>query len=131
MDIKWYQLTLSNWFYEKLQCHLFLETPHKHFGLRQIFCPLSNAVSGNSKQNRTMLLVRVLLGDVYVYSTKHKETTQLIRPPCKYCYKDKCSCPNQSLFDSVMLDGKCLFREFVVYDKNQCYPEYVITYRRV
>jgi hypothetical protein len=34
-------------------------------------------------------------------------------------------------YDSVVDDAGRLFREFVVYDGSQCYPEYLITYRRV
>ncbi|CAL1537117.1 unnamed protein product, partial [Lymnaea stagnalis] len=65
-----------------------------------------------------MLLMRVLLGDVYVCKDGHPSG------------KTICHCPNQKLYDSIMADGKWLFREFVVYDKSQCYPEYVITYER-
>ncbi|XP_059172882.1 uncharacterized protein LOC131953627 [Physella acuta] len=85
-------------------------------------------------QDGVLLLMRVLLGDVYVISRNSPYITgpeKLTRPPCVQCQKDRCSCPNQVLYDSVMLDGGAQFREFVVYDRDQCYPEYVIKYRRI
>ncbi|XP_021352046.1 uncharacterized protein LOC110449485, partial [Mizuhopecten yessoensis] len=74
---------------------------------------------------RKMLLMRLLLGDMFVTSTPFKYSL----PPCKTCNKEKCI--NHSYtYNSVVADGQWLFREFVVYDKNQCYPEYIITYDR-
>ena len=38
-----------------------------------------------------------------------------------------CLCRHSDHFDSVVDDTR-LFREFVVYEQCQCYPEYLITY---
>ncbi|KAK6976314.1 hypothetical protein BgiMline_022738 [Biomphalaria glabrata] len=84
-------------------------------------------------QNLTLILARMLLGNVFLCDEKSKFITgnkKLSRPPCMKCYEDKCTCSNQVLFDSVMGNGNWLFREFVVYEASHCYPEYVITYRR-
>ncbi|XP_005096756.1 uncharacterized protein LOC101851403 [Aplysia californica] len=81
----------------------------------------------------TMILARVLLGDpflcgkVFVGGPGDKK---LVRPPCKTCFADYCRCPDKKFFDSVMGQG-WLFREFVIYEKHVCYPEYIITYVRV
>ena len=64
---------------------------------------------------------------IYLFLTDSKK---LIRPPCIKCNKDFCSCSPQTLYDSVMGDGKWIFREFVLYDQHKCYPEYVISYKR-
>ncbi|CAL1535023.1 unnamed protein product [Lymnaea stagnalis] len=97
----------------------------------------------DSKQQRTpngtkltLILTRMLLGNVFLCDDKHKSvqskgSKKLSRPPCMSCLEDFCKCRDQTLFDSVMGDGKWLFREFVVYESSQCYPEYVITYTRV
>ncbi|KAH9523259.1 hypothetical protein Btru_066222 [Bulinus truncatus] len=83
-----------------------------------------------------MILTRLLLGNVFVCDSSHKsvrskDSIKLSRPPCMKCQEDKCLCPDQILYDSVLGDGKWLFREFVVYHSNCCYPEFVITYRRL
>ncbi|XP_055894780.1 uncharacterized protein LOC106066444 isoform X2 [Biomphalaria glabrata] len=83
-----------------------------------------------------MILTRLLLGNVFLCDGSHKsvqskDSKKLSRPPCMHCQEDKCSCKNQTLYDSVMGDGHWIFREFVVYHRTQCYPEYVITYQRV
>ncbi|XP_069130990.1 uncharacterized protein [Argopecten irradians] len=75
--------------------------------------------------SRKMMMIRLLLGDTYVTSAAENYSL----PPCKTCSKSKCFSHGQA-YDSVVADGKWLFREFVVYDKNQCYPEYIITYDR-
>ncbi|XP_059159034.1 uncharacterized protein LOC131943044 [Physella acuta] len=83
-----------------------------------------------------LFLTRMLLGNVFLCDSNHKsvagkDSKKLSRPPCTHCFQDICKCKPQVLFDSVMGDGKWNFREFVVYDASQCYPEYVITYKRV
>ncbi|KAH9492682.1 hypothetical protein Btru_024552 [Bulinus truncatus] len=85
--------------------------------------------------NLKLILVRVLLGNVYLCDKNSKYVTnrggrKLSRPPCMKCLDDKCKCTDPQ-FDSVMGDGGWLFREFVVYETNHCYPEYVITYQRL
>jgi hypothetical protein len=86
-------------------------------------------------QTLTMILARVLLGNVFLCNDQHKsvqnkQSIKLSRPPCTTCLEDICRCANQTLFDSVMGDGKWIFREFVVYEKAPCYPEYLIYYQR-
>ncbi|XP_052078750.1 uncharacterized protein LOC127716566 isoform X3 [Mytilus californianus] len=71
---------------------------------------------------RTMFLVRACLGDVF--RTKDDQTL-LKRPPCKKMCKKICT-KHDEFFDSVL--GEFCPREFVVYEKAQCYPEYVIKY---
>ncbi|XP_021352075.1 uncharacterized protein LOC110449500 isoform X2 [Mizuhopecten yessoensis] len=82
-----------------------------------------------SPGSKTMLLVRMLLGNMFV--CKDPNPTKYRRPPCRSttCLKDKCTC-GHGHFDSVVGDGNWLFREFVVYAAEQCYPEYLITYHR-
>lgn len=71
---------------------------------------------------RTMFLVRACLGDIY--ETTNDEN-HLRRPPCKNKCKTICT-KHDEFFDSVL--GEFCPREFVVYEKAQCYPEYVIKY---
>ncbi|KAK7097642.1 uncharacterized protein [Littorina saxatilis] len=78
---------------------------------------------------KTMILMRVLLGDPYI--SKAFNPTKFRRPPCKRCYKDVCTCKNGTNFDSAIDDAGRNFREFVIYDRCSCYPEYFITYKRV
>ncbi|XP_033742687.1 protein mono-ADP-ribosyltransferase PARP14-like [Pecten maximus] len=81
------------------------------------------------KDNRTtspkkMFLARMCLGEAYVSKTANKYR----RPPCKECFQDNCA--HKKFYDSVVGDGKWIFREFVVYDPRQSYPEFLITYVR-
>jgi len=81
-----------------------------------------------------MFVARVLLGNVYVCD----RAQSFCRPPCtgENCTKyDKCT-EHDELFDTVMgvgaSDGrKLLFREFIVYDKLMCYPEYIVKYKKL
>ncbi|XP_076446273.1 uncharacterized protein LOC143283790 isoform X2 [Babylonia areolata] len=79
----------------------------------------------------TMMLIRVLLGEPYLYTDP--DPKEFDRPPCLRCQgrPKECGCRESRLHDSVVFDanGK-LFREFVVYDRDVCYPEYIITYIR-
>ncbi|CAC5369048.1 unnamed protein product [Mytilus coruscus] len=71
---------------------------------------------------RTMFLVRACLGDVF----RTKDNQNLLkRPPCKNMCKTICT-KHDEFFDSVL--GEFCPRELVVYEKAQCYPEYVIKY---
>uniref|UniRef100_A0A182YU59 Poly [ADP-ribose] polymerase n=1 Tax=Biomphalaria glabrata TaxID=6526 RepID=A0A182YU59_BIOGL len=85
----------------------------------------------------TMIMTRILLGNAFVCDESHKKVSNLDpkkrfkKPPCMSCHDDLCYCGNRDYYDSVMGDGKWLFREFVVYDASQCYPEFLITYERV
>ncbi|XP_063413535.1 protein mono-ADP-ribosyltransferase PARP14-like isoform X2 [Mytilus trossulus] len=71
---------------------------------------------------RTMFLVRACLGDVF---RTNENLNDLKRPPCKKMCKTICT-QHDEFFDSVL--GEFCPREFVVYEKAQCYPEYVIKY---
>ena len=73
-----------------------------------------------------MLLVRACLGEMYVESNPR----QYKRAPCKTCEQDKCTCTESEFYDSVVADGDWNFREFILYEKTQSYPEYLITYER-
>lgn len=75
----------------------------------------------------TMILVRCTMGEICLM----KDTKKLTRPPCKEtsCLSDTCT--HGDRYNSVVEEGKYIFREFCVYDKQQVYPEYVITYDRV
>ncbi|KAL3880865.1 hypothetical protein ACJMK2_033071, partial [Sinanodonta woodiana] len=74
---------------------------------------------------KKMFLVRACLGEVYIESS----STAHQRPPCRQCKQDKCT-NHSNLYDSVVGEGSWNFREFVLYERMQVYPEYLITYRR-
>eukprot|EP00105_Crassostrea_gigas_P040101 XP_019924249.1 PREDICTED: poly [ADP-ribose] polymerase 11-like [Crassostrea gigas] len=102
---------------------------------RGIYCAEVSIKSdqyADDKNNRrtiglTILLVRMVLGNIYV-ATKPK---QFKMPPCTTCLTDRCTNESHEHFDSVVADiPNKLFREFIVYDGTQCYPEYLITYNR-
>ncbi|XP_061184931.1 uncharacterized protein LOC133192944 [Saccostrea echinata] len=83
----------------------------------------SHAYSGpNQKGERPMFLIRMCLGDVYMTGS----VGQFRRPPCKICLSNICT-THQETYDSVVANFPQ--REFVVYDRNQSYPEYIIWYR--
>ncbi|KAK3577718.1 hypothetical protein CHS0354_002931 [Potamilus streckersoni] len=87
----------------------------------------------DSKKARTpckkkMFLMRMVLGNMFVCTDPNPHKYR--KEPCRTCYRDDCTMHTMGSFDSVVGDMGKLFREFVVYDKNQCYPEYIITYRR-
>jgi len=73
-----------------------------------------------------MLLSRVVMGKFHKTSYS---SSDLRRPPCveghlNPCHHERC--------DSVYFDGTNKnYEEFIVYDRNQCYPEYVIEYERI
>lgn len=71
-----------------------------------------------------MFIIRMCMGDVYVTHSGGG----FRRAPCKQCFSDKCI-KHYDLYDSIMADGPSFHdREFLVYDKNQCYPEYLIEF---
>ncbi|XP_005108913.1 uncharacterized protein LOC101854754 [Aplysia californica] len=84
----------------------------------------------------TLLLVRVALGNVFHVDRSHpslqsRHGNKLLGPPCTNCQSDEpCNC-KKPRYDSVLVeDTSFLFREFVVYDRAHCYPEYIVTYVR-
>lgn len=77
-----------------------------------------------------MLLCRVLLGNVHICLNPQ----DFSRPPCMTCNDDKCK-QHYRFHDSVIGVNRTPaqrlnFREFVIYDRVQCYPEYIIHYTR-
>ena len=73
-----------------------------------------------------MFLVRMSLGDIFMTQA---DTPDLKRPPCKVCTTNVCI-NHQELYDSVMANGGDFeHREFVIYDRYQSYPEYLIWYK--
>ncbi|KAH9523240.1 hypothetical protein Btru_066183 [Bulinus truncatus] len=85
------------------------------------------------KWRNKLILSRVLLGNVYLSTTKpEKDEDKLTGPPCMTCLnasRRRCHCNSQK-FDSVLGERQLRFREFVTYDDDNIYPEYVITYKR-
>lgn len=80
----------------------------------------------------TIIIVRTILGNIY--RTKEPMNGKK-RPPCLKCDEFHCDHTDEK-YDSVLgrfrNNGKLLnFREFVVYDRNQCYPEYLVEYERI
>ena len=82
-----------------------------------------------------IILYRAVLGDVHVAEKYDKEKyrsgqqgRRVRRPPCKENSGD--------LYDSVMGESKThggdalQYREFILYDTNQAYPEYLIKFQR-
>ncbi|XP_071127799.1 protein mono-ADP-ribosyltransferase PARP15-like [Mytilus edulis] len=83
--------------------------------------------AGYTDQNKNgeskMFLMRVCLGDIFITT----QMTKFRRPPCMKCYDETCI-KHPELFDSVVAEFGSR-REFVVYDRVKCYPEYIITYK--
>lgn len=80
---------------------------------------------------KKMLLVRACLGEMFI-RTDTTNQHPYTRPPCKSCHNDRCNDPTHTaMFDSIVVDGKWNFREFILYDNKACYPEYLITYKRI
>jgi len=81
-----------------------------------------------------MFIGRVVLGHAYV--SQHQQ--QFSKPPCTTCFSDRCVRRNhRSSFDSVVATHKdaggtapLMFREFVIYDLSQSYPEFLVKYER-
>lgn len=81
-----------------------------------------------------MFLSRVTMGNI---AHINKGQGQRKRPPCVKEIKGECNgvC-NHIRFHSLLAEkgpGCYLkkYREYIVYDRNQCYPEYLVEYRRV
>jgi hypothetical protein len=74
-----------------------------------------------------MILARVCLGKICLLQ---KSMSTLKKPPCSSCQLAPCEHDNRYSCDSVVGDGSWIFREFVIYNQFQAYPEYVITYIR-
>ena len=75
-----------------------------------------------------MLMVRMLIGYPMVVEEPNKDFQH---PPCSDCQEKACTDEEHTDYDSVIGEKKWIHREFVVYSKDECYPEYIITYDRV
>ena len=73
------------------------------------------------KEYLTMFLVRTALGTI-----KHHEDEGPTRLPLRGALGVR-----SNGFDSVLAGSQKRFREFLVFDARQCYPEYLIVYDRV
>lgn len=72
-----------------------------------------------------MFLIRMCLGDVYLTG----QGGAYKRPPPKN-NPSNAGGTQQNMYDSVVANGGAFSdREFVVYDRNQAYPEYLIWYK--
>ncbi|XP_033742533.1 protein mono-ADP-ribosyltransferase PARP14-like isoform X1 [Pecten maximus] len=80
-------------------------------------------------KEKKMFLTRICLGEPYLLDKK--PTAAFKRPPCKTCKKDVCADQTHNgNYDSMIVEKFWIFREFIVFEKDRCYPEYLITYKR-
>jgi len=74
-----------------------------------------------------MIISRVCMGNFH--TTSHG-SGDLKRPPCIQGCQPTISCDHKR-YDSVFYDGTGRnYEEFIIYDRDQVYPEYVIEYER-
>lgn len=79
-------------------------------------------LSGNDEdKEKKMILARVSLGEMCVLQ---RENEDMSFPPCKDCNFDNCI--HGRRYDSVI--GISNSRNFIIYERSQAYPEYIITY---
>ncbi|XP_056013452.1 uncharacterized protein LOC125678475 isoform X3 [Ostrea edulis] len=107
---------------------------------RGVYCAESSTKSDQYADPKThrdlkkkkMLLVRACLGEMFI-RTDTVNKYAYTRPPCQSCHQDRCIDATHSsrFFDSIVVDGNWNFREFILYDNKACYPEYLITYKRI
>lgn len=109
-----------------LRCHIYDENEY----ISTLNFTLTDAKTNRTPGVKKMLLMRMLLGKSYVCLDPNPRKYR--RPPCTSsgCRRDDCV-DMHDRFDSVVGDGQWLFREFVVYAVDQCYPEFIISYERV
>ncbi|CAG5131328.1 unnamed protein product, partial [Candidula unifasciata] len=71
----------------------------------------------------------IYFSDSFQKADQYTDADNLKRLPC-LLHRGSCACgPQQQRFDSVESAG-LLFREFAVFEGRQCYPEYIVTYKR-
>ncbi|EFC46818.1 predicted protein [Naegleria gruberi] len=90
-------------------------------------CSKSDQYCVSNKDGECFIfLSRVLLGQM-VFKTREKMRNER-RPPV-------IENSNGRVYDSVIGRSKSVsqhtYNEYIIYDRNQCYPEYLITYKRV
>ncbi|XP_013388312.1 uncharacterized protein LOC106157264 [Lingula anatina] len=87
----------------------------------------SDPKTARQTQNLQMIIMRVLLGKVFHCTATKKYS----KPPCM---DPTCGtadiCTKHPQYDSICGDVQKLFREFVIYDQQLCYPEFLVTYNR-
>lgn len=91
--------------------------------LKMIMYILFSNLGVDTKGCHPMFLMRMCLGDIYMTS---RSAAGIRRPPCKKCGRQMCT-SHQEIYDSVV--ANFMAREFVVYDRSQSYPEYLIWYQ--
>jgi len=87
----------------------------------------SKCTCRGTSDEKKMFITRVVLGSAWVRLVATDSSNPLRRPPAKP--------KGEGLYDSVMGQSKnhdkqaqLKFREFIIYDRQQCYPEYIITF---
>jgi hypothetical protein len=78
-----------------------------------------------------MYVVRVLMGNTFVC----RKPTPFVKEPCTQCGDKPTACSHTTYYNSVIgthrADGnRLIFREFIVYDSAQTYPEFLVKYVR-
>jgi len=79
-----------------------------------------------------MFIARVVLGHAYI----SRQPQRFRKPPCLSCNSDGCVNQNHHSSDSVIGTHRdsgvtrLNFREFIVYDLKQSYPEFLVEYER-
>ncbi|XP_071127901.1 protein mono-ADP-ribosyltransferase PARP11-like [Mytilus edulis] len=95
------------------------------FGYGVYFTDKLHLVDANSSNDedkeKKMILARVSLGEMCVLQ---RENEDMSFPPCKDCNFDNCI--HGRRYDSVI--GFSNSRNFIIYERSQAYPEYIITY---
>ena len=102
------------------------------FRLKKCVYLCTDALDNRATDDKFMFLCRVLLGQQCQLNKAHED---LVREPCLECNK-LCCLSHAKFYNSVVgtsSDGRTplLFREFVVYDGEKCYPEYLIRYKQI
>ncbi|KAK2179026.1 hypothetical protein NP493_518g01004 [Ridgeia piscesae] len=114
------------------------------FGSGAYFCErttkadqYTGSKDGRADGEHVMFLTKVILGHSYI---AQRGDSQMKRPPCVHHCTGKCEHKKSEFYDSVMgthvIDRqthqlrKLLFREFIIFEKRQCYPTCIITYVR-
>ena len=75
-----------------------------------------------------MYIARVTLGNAFVISKATPKGTR--RPPDLNGDFNPVSATR--LHDSIVFDGtRKRYKEFMIYDRTQCYPEFLVEYKRL
>mmetsp|Transcript_95568 Transcript_95568/g.308277 ORF Transcript_95568/g.308277 Transcript_95568/m.308277 type:complete len:273 (-) Transcript_95568:225-1043(-) len=77
-----------------------------------------------------LFLCRAALGRPHVALDGNPGLRELRRPPCVRGHSDEFKCDHERL-DSVVFAKPRKYREFVLYDGDQVFPEFLVEYERV